>query len=68
MSYGHEIFIREVVHLIHENIRELNERKGFAEANELDHIEGKLIAYHEVLALLRTGASESNLSLAEFGL
>lgn len=49
-------FIQDVLISIHENIRELKERKTFADPEELTHIEGKLIAYHEMLAILQVSA------------
>lgn len=53
---------------IHENIRELKDRKGFADAGELTYIEAKLITYHEVLAMLRMSADEFGIDRKEIGL
>jgi hypothetical protein len=68
MSPLYADFIRDIVISIHANIRELNDRKGFADPEELDHIEGKLIAYQEVLTLLRASAAEHHLPLSDLGL
>ncbi|MEJ1239946.1 hypothetical protein WBG78_17535 [Chryseolinea sp. T2] len=61
-------FLQDVMITIHENIRELKERKGFAETDELTYIEAKLITYHEVLAMLRMSADEFGINRREIGL
>jgi hypothetical protein len=61
-------YIQDVLISIHENIRELNERKNFADSEELTHIEGKLMAYREVLAILKISAEEFKISTGEIGL
>ncbi len=68
MTDSYAAFIRDVAQSVHANMRELTDRKGFADSEELDHIEGKLIAYQEVLAMLRASAAEHNLPLRELGL
>jgi hypothetical protein len=54
-------FIQDVLISIHENLHELNERKNFADPEELSHIEGKIMAYQEMLAILRASAEQFNL-------
>jgi hypothetical protein len=44
MNNKYEDFIRDIVTSIHANIRELGERKNFAEPEELNHIDAKLLA------------------------
>jgi hypothetical protein len=61
-------FIQDVLITIHENIRELKDRKTFAEPEELQHIEGKLIAYHEMLAILQVSADQFNIPKEQIGL
>ena len=61
-------FIQDVLISIHENLHELNDRKGFAEPGELSHIEGKIMAYQEMLAILRTAVDTFNLPKQEIGL
>jgi hypothetical protein len=61
-------FIKNTIVSIHANIREIRERKGFAEPQELDYIEGKLIAYNGVLSILKEEARAANLPLDELGL
>jgi len=51
-------FIQDFLITIHENIRDLKERRGFADPEELVHIEAKLLAYHEILGALRSSAVE----------
>lgn len=61
-------FIQDVLISIHENIRELRDRKGFADPEELTHIDAKLIAYEEVLAILRMSADEFQIPRKEIGI
>ena len=61
-------FIQDVLISIHENIRELRDRKGFADPEELTHINAKLIAYEEVLAILRMSADEFKIPKSEIGI
>jgi hypothetical protein len=61
-------FIHDVLITIHQNIRELKERRNFAESQELDHIEGKLMAYNEMLSILKMSADEFKIPKNEIGL
>jgi len=61
-------FIQDVLISIHENLHELSERKNFADPEELTHIEAKLLAYREVLAIIRTSADQFNLPKSEIGI
>jgi hypothetical protein len=51
-------FIQDMLITIHENIRDLKERRGFAVPDNLTHIEAKLLAQHEILSALKTGAEQ----------
>jgi hypothetical protein len=68
MSTQHIDFIHDVLISIHANIRELTERKNFADPEELNHIEAKLLAYTEVLAILRFSAEDFGIDRKEIGL
>jgi hypothetical protein len=61
-------FIQDVLISIHENLRELNGRKGFAAPEELPHIEAKIIAYQEMLSILKISADTYGLPKDEIGL
>lgn len=61
-------FIQDVLISVHENLRELNDRRSFADPDELPHIEGKIIAYQEFLSILRMSAESLNLPKQELGL
>jgi hypothetical protein len=61
-------FIHDVLITIHANIRELKERRSFADPEELTHIEAKLLAYYEVLSALRASATEFKIPHDELGL
>ena len=68
MSAQHIEFIQDVLISIHSNIRELRERKNFAAPEELTHIEAKLLAYTEILAILRFSADDFGINPKEIGL
>jgi hypothetical protein len=61
-------FIQDVLITIHENIRDLKERRSFADPEELAHIEGKLLAYYEILSALRSSATEFKIPHDQIGL
>ena len=61
-------FIRDVLITIHANIREIQQRRGFADPEELTHIEAKLMAYNEVLSILQSSADDFKIPRAELGL
>jgi len=61
-------FIQDMLITVHENIRELKERKTFADPEELTYIEAKLTAYHEVLAIIKMSADEFKIPGKEIGI
>jgi hypothetical protein len=61
-------FIQDVLITIHANIHELQERKSFADPSELTHIEAKLLAYQEMLAIIRVSAEEFQLPKDQIGI
>jgi hypothetical protein len=61
-------FLQDILITIHQNIRELKERRNFADPEERDHIEGKLMAYNEMLSALRMSADEFKIPKHEIGL
>lgn len=61
-------FLQDVLITLHMNIRELQERKRFADPEELTYIEAKLMAYQEMLSILRDSADEFNIPKGEIGL
>ena len=61
-------FIQDILISIHENLHELTERKNFADPEELPHIEAKIIAYQEMLAIIQMSADTFKLPKNEIGL
>jgi hypothetical protein len=61
-------FVQDILITIHENIRDLKERRSFADPEELTHIEAKLLAYYEILSTLRTSATEFDIPHDQIGL
>lgn len=67
-SSAYVSFLQDVLITLHENVRELKERKVFADPEELTYIEAKLAAYHELLATLRMCADDFGIDRSEIGL
>lgn len=61
-------FVQDVLITLHANIRDLKERRSFADPEELTHIEAKLLAYNEMLSILRSSADDVGLDRKEIGL
>jgi hypothetical protein len=61
-------FVQDVLITMHANIRDLKERRSFADPEELTHIEAKLLAYNEMLSILRASADDVGLDRKELGL
>jgi hypothetical protein len=61
-------FLQDVLITMHANIRDLKERKAFADPEELTYIEAKLMAYHELLSVLRSSADEFGIDRGAIGL
>ncbi|MFD0998037.1 hypothetical protein ACFQ21_01925 [Ohtaekwangia kribbensis] len=61
-------FVQDVLITLHANIRDLKERRSFADPEELTHIEAKLLAYNEMLSILRASADDVGLDRKELGL
>jgi hypothetical protein len=68
MEQNYILYIQDILISLHENIRELRDRKGFADPEELTHIEAKIIAYEEVLAIMRMSADEFSIPKSEIGM
>ena len=68
MHYRYIEFIQDVLISIHENLRELNQRKNFANPEELPHIDAKILAYQEMLSIIRMSAESFDLPKDEIGL
>ena len=68
MESRYDDFIRDVLITLHMNLRELRERKNFADPEELSHIEAKLLAYEEMLSILKDSADEFQIPKENLGL
>jgi len=68
MDERYKDFLRDVLITLHMNMKELRERRNFADPEELTHIEAKLLAYKEVLGILRDSAKEFGIDGEEVGL
>ena len=60
-------FVQDVLITIHENIRELKERRSFADPEEMNYIEAKLLAYYEILSAFKSSASDFKIPQDQLG-
>lgn len=63
-----EEFIQDVLITVHANIRDLEEKKNFADPEEQDYIDGRLFSYIEMLAILRASAQDVGIDPKSIGL
>ncbi|HEY9008457.1 MAG TPA: hypothetical protein VIM75_20095 [Ohtaekwangia sp.] len=68
MNNPYVAFIQDVLITLHANIRDLKERRNFADPEELTYIEAKLLAYNEILSILRSSADDTGIDRKEVGL
>lgn len=61
-------YIQDVLISIHANIRDLKERKAFADPEELNYIEGRLFSYQEVVGIFKMSAREMGIQEDELGI
>ena len=61
-------FIQDVLISIHENLHELQERKNFADPQEHTYIDAKIMAYQEMIAILKTSADQFDIPKDQIGL
>jgi hypothetical protein len=61
-------YVQDVLITVHANLEEIRGRKQFADKEELDYIEAKIMAYQEIIAIFRMTAREFNLSEQDLGI
>ncbi|ARK11727.1 hypothetical protein A6C57_16085 [Fibrella sp. ES10-3-2-2] len=61
-------FFHDVIISLHENIRDLQGKKVYAEPNEQDYLSGRLFSYREVLEIMKFSARDHGLDENELGL
>ncbi|KAB7731972.1 hypothetical protein F5984_07060 [Rudanella paleaurantiibacter] len=61
-------FFHDVLISMHENIRDLQGKKVYADPQEQDYLSGRLFSYHEVLQIMKFSAREAGLDEKELGL
>ncbi|WP_461147034.1 hypothetical protein [Spirosoma pulveris] len=61
-------FIQDVLISIHANIRDLEEKKTFADPEEQNYIDGRLFSYIEMIAILRASARDTGIDPKSIGL
>ena len=63
LDYLHDVLIS-----VHANLHDLHEKRGFADPEELDYLEGRIMSYQEVLGILKQSAREFGIPEAELGI
>ncbi|MGF7214405.1 hypothetical protein GGR92_000545 [Spirosoma lacussanchae] len=63
-----EDFIQDVLISLHANIRDLEEKRAFADPEEHAYIDGRLFSYIEMLAILRASARDTGIDPGAIGL
>ncbi|WP_420149519.1 hypothetical protein [Spirosoma sp.] len=63
-----EEFIQDVLITVHANIRDLEEKRTFADPEEYDYIDGRLFSYVEMLAILQSSARDARIDPKTIGL
>ena len=63
-----EDFIQDVLISLHANIRDLEEKRTFADPAEHNYIDGRLFSYVEMLAILRASAKDTGVDPRGLGL
>jgi hypothetical protein len=66
-TYSQE-FIQDILITLHENIRDLQGRKVYADAEERDYLAGRLFSYREMLEIMKDSARRFGYDPAEMGL
>lgn len=61
-------FFHDVVISLHENIRDLQGKRVYADPEEQDYLSGRLFSYREVLEIMKFSAREYGLNEKELGL
>lgn len=60
-------FLQDILISIHANLHDAEDRRTFANPEELGYIEGKVMAYKEIMAILRTSADEFGIPRGDIG-
>lgn len=60
-------FIEDVLVSLHANIRDLEEKRTFADPEEHAYLDGRLFSYVEVLAILRVSAYDTGIDPKDIG-
>jgi len=66
-SYS-EAFFQDLLITLHENIRDLQGKKVYADAEERDYLAGRLFSYTEMLEIMKDSARRFGYDPAEMGL
>jgi hypothetical protein len=61
-------YVQDIVISLYANIRDLEEKRAFADPEERDYIEGRLFSYGEVLSIIRASAKDFGIDVRGIGL
>ncbi len=63
-----ELFFQDVLITVHENIRDLQGKKVYADPEEQDYLAGRLFSYTELLEIMKESARRFGHDPREMGL
>ena len=66
-TYPQEFF-QDIIITLHENIRDLQGKKVYAEPDEVDYLSGRLFSYTEMLEIMKDSARKFGYNPKEMGL
>jgi len=66
-SYS-EAFFQDLLITLHENIRDLQGKKVYADTEERDYLAGRLFSYTEMLEIMKDSARRHGYDPAQMGL
>lgn len=66
-KYPNELF-RDIMISVHENIRDLQGKKVYADPQEQDYLSGRLFSYTEMLEIMKDSARRFGYDPGEMGL
>lgn len=61
-------FLKEVILLLKDNIEDLKNKRKYANENEKEYIEARLLSYREIVANIRSQLSDYAITPEEIGL
>jgi hypothetical protein len=70
MKYSQDFknFLKDVIHILKDNIVELKVKRFSADESEKEYIAARLFSYHEIISSIKGQLKEYNISESEIGI